>query len=174
MCVDCNCFSVLLIDWLIGWLHATISVNLNQLLSIKFDFSFFLKLWNLHLLMIDLNYDCHVSYFFLIVETMLLSKAVKQFLYPDIYQDRSSKGLIHWSKMNLNFLYQFVLCSILLFQSIFYFGIWQNATVKIYIYIYEGCSGSSWNLVIKCSNIDIRHSHFGISQVDINKLAPHS
>ena len=39
---------------------------------------------------------------------------------------------------------------------------------------YEGCSGSSWNLVIKCSNVDILHSYFEISRVDIIELAPHS
>ena len=39
---------------------------------------------------------------------------------------------------------------------------------------YEGCSGSSWNLGIKCSNIDILHSYFEISQVDTIELAPHS
>ena len=42
------------------------------------------------------------------------------------------------------------------------------------VYMYEGCSGSSWNLVIKCSNIDILHSYFEISQVDIIELAPHT
>ena len=36
---------------------------------------------------------------------------------------------------------------------------------------YEDCSGSSWNLVIKCSNIDILFSCFEISQVDIIELA---
>ena len=40
--------------------------------------------------------------------------------------------------------------------------------------VYEGCSGSSWNLVIKCSNIDILCSYFEISQVDIIELASHS
>ena len=40
--------------------------------------------------------------------------------------------------------------------------------------VYGSCSGSSWNLVIKCSNIDILHSHFEISQVDIIESAPHS
>ena len=39
---------------------------------------------------------------------------------------------------------------------------------------YEGCSRSSWNLVIKCSNIDILNSYFEISQVDIVELAPHT
>ena len=38
--------------------------------------------------------------------------------------------------------------------------------------LYEGCSGSSWNLVIKCSNINILHSYFEILQVDIIELAP--
>ena len=40
--------------------------------------------------------------------------------------------------------------------------------------VYEGCSGSSLNLVIKCSNINILHSYFEILQVDIIELAPHS
>ena len=40
-------------------------------------------------------------------------------------------------------------------------------------FFYESCSGSSWNLVIKCSNIDNFHSYFEISQVDIIELAPH-
>ena len=39
---------------------------------------------------------------------------------------------------------------------------------------YVGCSGSSWNLVIKCSNIYIILSFFEISQVDINELASRS
>ena len=39
---------------------------------------------------------------------------------------------------------------------------------------YVGCSGSSWNLVIKCSNIYIILSCFEISQVDINELASRS
>ena len=34
--------------------------------------------------------------------------------------------------------------------------------------LYKGCSGSSWNLAIKVSNIDIILSCFDISQVDIN------
>ena len=38
------------------------------------------------------------------------------------------------------------------------------------MYMNEGCSGSSWNLVIKCSNIDILLSCFDISQVDIMEL----
>ena len=42
------------------------------------------------------------------------------------------------------------------------------------IMIYEGCSGSSWNLVIKCSNVDILHSYFEISQMGIIELASHS
>ena len=40
--------------------------------------------------------------------------------------------------------------------------------------VYVGCSGSSWNLVIKCSNIYIILSFFEISQVDINELASRS
>ena len=40
--------------------------------------------------------------------------------------------------------------------------------------LYEGCSGSSWNFVIKCSNIDILLSCFDISQVDIIELASRS
>ena len=40
--------------------------------------------------------------------------------------------------------------------------------------LYVGCSGSSWNLVIKCSNIYIILSFFEISQVDINELASRS
>ena len=39
---------------------------------------------------------------------------------------------------------------------------------------YTSCSGSSWNLVIKCSNIDILNSYFEILQVDIIELAPNS
>ena len=39
---------------------------------------------------------------------------------------------------------------------------------------YVGCSGSSWNLVIKISNIDIILSLFDISQVDINGVISHS
>ena len=39
---------------------------------------------------------------------------------------------------------------------------------------YEGCSGSSWNLVIKVSNIDIILSFFDIAQVDINELSSRS
>ena len=42
------------------------------------------------------------------------------------------------------------------------------------LYMYVGCSGSSWNLVIKCSNIYIILSFFEISQVDINELASRS
>ena len=41
-------------------------------------------------------------------------------------------------------------------------------------YTYEGCSGSSWNLVIKCSNIDILLSYFEIPQVDIIDFVHHS
>ena len=43
-----------------------------------------------------------------------------------------------------------------------------------YYCIDEGYSGSSWNLVIKCSNIDILLSCFDISQVDIIELASRS
>ena len=39
---------------------------------------------------------------------------------------------------------------------------------------YEGCSGSSWNLVITCSNIDILFLCIEISQVDIIELASRS
>ena len=39
---------------------------------------------------------------------------------------------------------------------------------------YEGCSGSSWNLVIKFSFIDIILSFFEISQVNINELTSRS
>ena len=39
---------------------------------------------------------------------------------------------------------------------------------------YEGCSGSSWNLVIKCSNTDMLLSCFDRSQVDIIELASRS
>ena len=49
-----------------------------------------------------------------------------------------------------------------------------NVMFKSAHILYEGCSGSSWNLVIKCSNIDILLLGFEISQVDIIKLAPHS
>ena len=42
-----------------------------------------------------------------------------------------------------------------------------------FLTMYEGCSGSSWNLVIKCSNIDNLLSCFEISQVDI-ELVSHS
>ena len=40
--------------------------------------------------------------------------------------------------------------------------------------IYAGCSESSWNLVIKVSNIDIILSFFDISQVGINELTSSS
>ena len=49
-----------------------------------------------------------------------------------------------------------------------------SLTVSILDEAYEGCSGSSWNLVIKCSNIDIPLSCFNISQVDIFELASRS
>ena len=37
--------------------------------------------------------------------------------------------------------------------------------------LYEGYSRSSWNLVVKCSNIFIILSFFEISEVDIYELA---
>ena len=46
--------------------------------------------------------------------------------------------------------------------------------IKLCMYCYEGCSGSLWYSVIKCSNIDIFLSCFDISQVDIIELASRS
>ena len=56
-------------------------------------------------------------------------------------------------------------------------SVWSGSTpftYKTFNWKYEGCSGSSWNLVIKCSNIDILLSCFEISQVDIIELASDS
>ena len=41
---------------------------------------------------------------------------------------------------------------------------------EIHVLLYEGYSGSSWNLVVKCSNIFIILSFFEISEVDIYEL----
>ena len=47
-------------------------------------------------------------------------------------------------------------------------------SLMLSVMFYEGYSGSSWNLVIKCSNTVILLSCFDISQVDIIELASRS
>ena len=57
----------------------------------------------------------------------------------------------------------------LLFDQHHSMGIFPYLNQFRLTYFYVGCSGSSWNLVIKVSNIDIILSCFDISQVDIFK-----
>ena len=64
---------------------------------------------------------------------------------------------------------------VILYQNMFSLN--KNVFSGIILYrmhMYEGCSGSSWNSVIKCSNIYISFSFFEILQVDFNELTSRS